>query len=460
MNTHDTVNMVCYSIQHKISGKYLRFGDGDFNLMEGIPDMLSRSSVELQEDLITTFKSFDKCDMLAVNYHCNELNTLEPKMRNGVHEVQFKTVKLNIDKVLSNYSNLKCLYSAVSLHHEMIINPTNYVKLLRIIKQNTNTIILHDKSFNLDTLAGYFGKYHSIPANGNNSYTEKHRICADFDKIISQSKGYTTIILALGCGGRAICHLLEKILLQYDIQAFILDFGSSIDVLMNKDTRLWINYTQPNIRLIDTLLKEDTTLDILGKIHDTDKATYHRFTCFYDDIIGSRKKSIKNILEIGIYRGNSLRMLHSYFNLNVNIHAVDINLSGDPELSNVKCVYADQSNSTSLQDAITTFGNIEYDIILDDGSHISSHQRTSLKTLWPFIKQGGIYILEDLHTNVKDWYPNHPHYYDETPTILDDICNYMKGSANTLPISVSTINKCILLSNPKTTSIVAVLYKN
>jgi demethylmacrocin O-methyltransferase len=452
--------MICYTIEHKIAGKYLRFGDGDFNLMEGIPDMLSKPSIELQEDLLKTFKSFNKYDMLAVNYHCNELNTLEPKMGYGIHEVEFTTVRLNIEKVLSNYTNLKCLYSAVSLHHEMINNPTNYVKVLRTIKSNGNTIILHDKAFSTDKLTYYFGKINSIQANGNNSYLEKDRICKEFDTYVSKLKGYTTILLALGCGGRAICNILEKILVKYDIQGFILDFGSSIDVLMNKDTRLWINYTKPNMKLIHTIVSHNSSLDTLGKIYDTDKATYHMFTTFYDDILGSRKEKIKNILEIGIYYGNSLRMLHSYFNLDVNIHALDINLGGDPQISNVKCLYADQSSSTSLEYAIKEFGNIQYDIILDDGSHVSTHQRTSLRTLWPFLRQGGLYIIEDLHTNVKDWYPNHPHYYDETPTVLEDICNYMKGSSHTLPIDISTIDKCILLSKPKTTSILAVLYKN
>ncbi len=39
------------------------------------------------------------------------------------------------------------------------------------------------------------------------------------------------------------------------------------------------------------------------------------------------------------------------------------------------------------------------DIVLDDGSHVGSHQRTSFETLFPLLNEGGIYLIEDLHTS-------------------------------------------------------------
>ncbi len=40
-----------------------------------------------------------------------------------------------------------------------------------------------------------------------------------------------------------------------------------------------------------------------------------------------------------------------------------------------------------------------FDIILDDGGHTMKQQITSFKILYPFVKKGGIYIIEDLHTS-------------------------------------------------------------
>jgi hypothetical protein len=39
------------------------------------------------------------------------------------------------------------------------------------------------------------------------------------------------------------------------------------------------------------------------------------------------------------------------------------------------------------------------DIVLDDGSHVATHQRTSFQTLWPLLSAGGLYIIEDMHTS-------------------------------------------------------------
>jgi hypothetical protein len=44
------------------------------------------------------------------------------------------------------------------------------------------------------------------------------------------------------------------------------------------------------------------------------------------------------------------------------------------------------------------------DIILDDGSHVAKHQEISFRTLFPMLKEGGLYVMEDLHTAYwRDW---------------------------------------------------------
>ena len=38
-------------------------------------------------------------------------------------------------------------------------------------------------------------------------------------------------------------------------------------------------------------------------------------------------------------------------------------------------------------------------MIIDDGSHLPSHQLLSLETLWPSLAPGGLYIVEDVETS-------------------------------------------------------------
>ena len=63
----------------------------------------------------------------------------------------------------------------------------------------------------------------------------------------------------------------------------------------------------------------------------------------------------------------------------------------------IKIEIIDQSNIQNLIDLGVKHG--PFDIIVEDGSHLWEHQITSLRTLFPFVKDQGFYIVEDLQTN-------------------------------------------------------------
>merc|ERR1712098_86828 len=58
----------------------------------------------------------------------------------------------------------------------------------------------------------------------------------------------------------------------------------------------------------------------------------------------------------------------------------------------------DQSNLEFLQYFLNKTGG-NFDVILDDGSHLPAHNRFCFETLWPSIKDGGWYFIEDVETS-------------------------------------------------------------
>ncbi len=44
-----------------------------------------------------------------------------------------------------------------------------------------------------------------------------------------------------------------------------------------------------------------------------------------------------------------------------------------------------------------------FDIGIDDGSHIWCHQILAFERLWPAIKRGGLYVIEDVLTSYDAW---------------------------------------------------------
>jgi hypothetical protein len=56
-----------------------------------------------------------------------------------------------------------------------------------------------------------------------------------------------------------------------------------------------------------------------------------------------------------------------------------------------------QADAAFLRSVVNEIGRL--DVVLDDGSHIASHQRASFRALFPLLSDGGLYIIEDTHTS-------------------------------------------------------------
>ena len=57
-------------------------------------------------------------------------------------------------------------------------------------------------------------------------------------------------------------------------------------------------------------------------------------------------------------------------------------------------IQGDQSSREDLRKI--TDKHSEYDVIIDDALHASSHQQVTLSLLFPHVKSGGVYFIEDL----------------------------------------------------------------
>jgi len=120
----------------------------------------------------------------------------------------------------------------------------------------------------------------------------------------------------------------------------------------------------------------------------------------YDKLFSEYLKGNKplTIMEIGVDRGGSLEIWKKYFPEGSKIYGIDINPKCN-ELEFSENIFFHLGNASDRAFMEKTFGNIEFDIILDDGSHICSDVIETFKIMFPRIKNGGLYIVEDLHTS-------------------------------------------------------------
>ena len=60
-----------------------------------------------------------------------------------------------------------------------------------------------------------------------------------------------------------------------------------------------------------------------------------------------------------------------------------------------------EANSAKNPEHIDKIKNIEFDFILDDGSHIMQNQYNTFINYFKFLKNGGLYIIEDIGVILK-----------------------------------------------------------
>jgi hypothetical protein len=96
----------------------------------------------------------------------------------------------------------------------------------------------------------------------------------------------------------------------------------------------------------------------------------------------------------------SIRMWLEYFNSAeiIGLDISDFSWFKHPRFSFVRC---DLDTLSNIETATQNLSGL--DIIIDDASHASHHQQNAFLTLFPKLKSGGLYIIEDLFWQPKTY---------------------------------------------------------
>jgi cephalosporin hydroxylase len=147
------------------------------------------------------------------------------------------------------------------------------------------------------------------------------------------------------------------------------------------------------------------SLDEIGLRHGTDKASsWHDYLRMYETIVPAGIP-IK-LLEIGWDKGASMRMWRDYLHPESIVVGVDIEQAPEP-INRVHFRNVDATTS-AIADVACEFG--PFDVIVDDGSHMSPDVISTFWLLWPYVAPGGLFIIEDIHVAY------HPDYQGWDPT--------------------------------------------
>lgn len=171
---------------------------------------------------------------------------------------------------------------------------------------------------------------------------------------------------------------------------------------------------KPYKNLTDEEQNKDNSLDLAQIInkYGSDK-DINGYTPLYHTLFNKIRNQPIDLLEIGIgtmipnvsssmvgyglgdYKpGASLRAWRDYFKRG-NIVGFDIQPDTQFSEERIRTFICNSTDNTSVNNIMPEL-NTKFDIIIDDGSHYFQHQLDTLNNMFPYLKDNGIYVIEDI----------------------------------------------------------------
>lgn len=145
------------------------------------------------------------------------------------------------------------------------------------------------------------------------------------------------------------------------------------------------------------------SLEEISLKYKSDKGSaYHNYLNIYEKYFSKYRTTLSNFLEIGLWEGESIKMWREYFQSG-NLVGADILDLSHIKLPNTQILLCDQSDRVQLENLISKTFN-QFDIIIDDGGHMMHQQQITLGSMFKYLKPGGVFVIEDLHTSGNSFY--------------------------------------------------------
>ena len=127
---------------------------------------------------------------------------------------------------------------------------------------------------------------------------------------------------------------------------------------------------------------------------DKQRPGQHSYGATYQALFSGLRYRRLKILEIGVQNGDSLLAWRAFFPRAVTV-GIDLNDQRALSIGRRTRVYLGvQGSAADLRHICNAEG--PFDIVIDDGSHYSRHQLFTFQKVFPHVRNGGLYVIEDV----------------------------------------------------------------
>ena len=168
-----------------------------------------------------------------------------------------------------------------------------------------------------------------------------------------------------------------------DVAAFAVDM-QAIDAAIAPSGTASADYTEHGRR------KRGMRVSQWLSVYGSDKVSVHNYGSFYDDLFQRLKPQA--LLEIGVYRGASLRAWRA-----AGV-AKTIGVDSDPAAASTMLgLHVLLARMPEQACAVAERVGL-LDLIIDDGSHLYAEYMATADVLFDQLRSGGVYVIEDIQT--------------------------------------------------------------
>lgn len=154
-------------------------------------------------------------------------------------------------------------------------------------------------------------------------------------------------------------------------------------------------------------------LDETGRhVNGTDKESCHHYGAAYERIIGPMRVLAESVMEVGVADGSSLLAWAEVFPnaraVGLDIHAASRLGCGQFSMDRIEFHLGD---ATKREDCERAAAGRTFDFVCEDASHTAGASLLTLLYLWPRVRPGGMYVIEEFYNigalrgNVRQLWP-------------------------------------------------------
>jgi cephalosporin hydroxylase len=156
----------------------------------------------------------------------------------------------------------------------------------------------------------------------------------------------------------------------------------------------------------------------------------------------------RRVLELGVYQGGSFVFLDQLLKPD-KISAIELSMTPIPALDKYVAGNAErthlyygtsQDDVKSLMEIVHRDFDGELDLVVDDASHFYEQTKASFKALFPLVRPGGMYIIEDWSWSFQDGFQNPGDHWYSVPSpanLMIDLMEDMTRSGLILDVQVT-----------------------